>query len=99
MPEPDLSCFLRFYITVENIHSRSLLIALSFLSMVYSPDVFCGQTFLKVIAKNQYSEKALKFTVTVGKLQYARVSLYFTVVAQETACWCLTEKKKTLLRL
>ena len=39
--------------TVENIQSRSLLIALSFLSIVYSPDVFCGQTFLKVIAKNQ----------------------------------------------
>ena len=39
--------------TVENIHSRSLLIALSFLSIVYSPEVFCCQTFLKVITKNQ----------------------------------------------
>ena len=53
MPEPDLSCFLRFYVTVENIQSRSLLIALSFLSIVYSPEVFCCQTFLKVITKNQ----------------------------------------------
>lgn len=36
--------------TVENILSRSLLIALSFLFIVYSPKVFYGQTFLKVIA-------------------------------------------------
>ena len=39
--------------TVENIQSRSLLIALSFLSIVYSPEVFCCQTSLKVITKNQ----------------------------------------------